>query len=97
MTRENDIAEIIALQALGFIFEYEDYQAAFLSNSGISVNDLNADLLKKPETLAAVLDFILDTDRILLGFCDVSGLKLQDVWRVRHQLPGSPGAEMSDT
>ncbi|MBL0942304.1 MAG: DUF3572 family protein [Alphaproteobacteria bacterium] len=83
-------AEIIALQALNFIFENEDYQSAFLENSGISIGDLNADLIKNPETLAAILDFILEGDQTLLGFCEIAQLTHQDVWRARLQLPGSP-------
>jgi hypothetical protein len=93
MKQTHDNAEIIALQALNFIFENEDYQNTFLGNSGISVNDLNADLIKNPETLAAILDYILEEDQTLLSFCETSQLNPQDVWRARLQLPGSPAEE----
>lgn len=93
MTQTYDNAEIIALKALNFIFENEDYQSAFLGNSGILINDLNLDLINKPETLAAILDFILENDQILLSFCGTVKLNHQDIWRARLQLPGSPIGE----
>jgi hypothetical protein len=93
MKQISENAEIIALQSLRFIFENEEYQSAFIRNSGLSISDLSADLINNPETLAAALDFILEDDQNLLNFCATAKVDPKDVWRARLQLPGAPNNE----
>ena len=85
-------AETIALQALVFIAGDEDTLNAFMASTGFSVTDLKASAAD-PAFLGGVLDFVLQDDRNVLGVCQSVGLTPEDLFRARHALPGSPGAD----
>ncbi len=84
-----DVAQTIALQAIGFIVQHEAMLNQFLSQTGLSLSDLKV-ALEKTETLAAVLDWLLQADQGLLAFCEECDVTTDLVWRARNQLPGSP-------
>ena len=80
-------AEILALQALGWLAGQEDLLRVFLGSSGMSEGDLKASA-SAPETLAAVMDFILMDDAWVMGFAAEAGVPPEQVMQARGALPG---------
>lgn len=80
-------AEILALKALRFLAESEGGLNRFLSGSGIDAADLRR-RVQEPETLAAVMDFLLSDDGLLLAFCAAEEVNPRAVHRMRARLPG---------
>jgi hypothetical protein len=62
-------AEILALDALGWLAGEEDGLPRFLAQSGIDSDALRADA-GSPEMGAAVLEFLLAHEELLLRFCE---------------------------
>ena len=81
MTSEN--AEILALEALGWLAGEEGGLEKFLSQSGIEADALRAGA-GSPEMNAAVLDFLLGHEDLLLRFCESAAVEPKDVHRARH-------------
>ncbi len=88
MTR--DLAETLALQALGWLLGQDELLPGFLSASGAAPGDLGR-LAREPEFLAAVLDFLLQEDGMVMAFCDAAGLRYEAPMQARVLLPGGPG------
>ena len=80
-------AETTALKALAYLGESGDALPRFIDISGVSPDSLRSHLAE-PEFLAAVLDFLLSDDSLLLGFCEQEGLQARHVYAARRQLPG---------
>lgn len=87
MPSEQEAAEIIGLQALGWLAGNEDLLAVFLAASGGRIEDLAA-RAADPVFLIAVLDFVMMEDAWVVAFCDASGLEYQAPGRAREHLPG---------
>lgn len=87
---ERMAAETLALQALGWIIGQDALVPQFLSATGAAPQDLAAQA-GDPVFLAAVLDFLLTEDALVMGFCDAAGLAYDRPLRARHLLPGGPG------
>ncbi len=85
-------AETIALQALAFIAADDDTLNAFMASTGFGITDLKTSAAD-PAFLGGVLDFVLQDDNNVLGFCKAVDLEPADLFRARHALPGSPGFE----
>ena len=85
MNREN--AEIIGIQALGWLAGHEDLSGAFLNMSGLSADELPA-RAGDPEFLGFVLDFLLGDEAALLDFCADHQLGNASVMQARMSLPG---------
>lgn len=85
-----DAAQVIALQALGWLAGQDEIFPQFLAASGASVGDLRARAVE-PEFQVAVLDFLLQDDRWVIAFCDVEGHPYTAPQAARLALPG--GAE----
>jgi hypothetical protein len=60
----------------------------FLNVTGVAADELRA-RAGEPEFLAAVMDFLLGDDKLLMGFCDAEGLDPKDVHVARRALPGA--------
>lgn len=86
MTRQES-AEMIGLQALGWLAGNEDLLPIFLNASGASVGDL-ASGAKSPVFLGSVLDFLLMDDAYVIAFCDSVGLRYTQPMEARAWLPG---------
>ncbi len=84
-------AEILALKALRFLAESDGGLNRFVAGSGLAAADLRR-LAREPETLAAVMDFLLSDEGLLLQFCQAEELDPRAVQRLRAQLPGSEAA-----
>lgn len=80
-------AEVLALQALGWIAGQDDLLAGLLGASGATLDDLRA-RAGDPAFLAAVLDFVLLEDASVLAFAAHAGVAPDRVLRARAGLPG---------
>lgn len=87
---EQEPAENIAIQALGWIAGSEELLPQFLASTGATAGDLRQ-AAAKPEFLGAVLDFLLMDDAWVMGFCDSVGLRYEVPMQARAGLPGGPG------
>jgi len=85
---EHEQAQIIALQALGWLAGNEDLCPIFLGASGGSVDDLR-DRALDPAFQAAVLEFITMDDAWVIAFCDAHDLKYDQPLLARYGLPGA--------
>lgn len=86
MSRQ-DTAEILALQAFGWLAANEDLLPVFMGSTGLSPDDLR-DRAAEPEFLASVLDFLLMDDAWIIAFCDATGVRYDAPLLARAALPG---------
>ena len=84
---KRDRAETIAIKALTYIAGDQDLIGAFLSQSGLSPDELR-ERLNEPGFLVGVLDFLLMDDQRVLAFCSAEGLSPETPMAARHALPG---------
>jgi Protein of unknown function (DUF3572) len=89
-----EAAQVLALQALGWIASEDEVFPAFMAASGAAIGDLRA-RAADPDFLAAVLDFLLMDDQWVVAFCDAQGHPYTAPQAARAALPG--GAEMNWT
>lgn len=82
-----DEAELIALRALGWVVAQDDLAGTFLTATGAAPADLRA-RATDPQFLAAVLDFLMQEDSHIIGFCDAAGLDYARPAAARAALPG---------
>ena len=80
-------AEIVALQALGWLLGPSGLAEVFMGASGLAPQDL-ARRAEEPEVLAAVLDFVLMDDAWVLALAEAEGVTPEAVARARAALPG---------
>lgn len=80
-------AEVIALEALGWLVGNEDLLPVFLGSTGAGEMELRT-RATDPEFLASVLDFILLDDAWVTGFADAAGQPPEIILRARAALPG---------
>ncbi len=82
-----DSAEILGLQALGWLVGQEDYFLRFLALSGVETPELRA-RAQDPEFLGFVLDFLLGDDAVIMAFCADTGTPPEAPMQARACLPG---------
>jgi hypothetical protein len=82
-----DAAQVLALQALGWIAADDELFPVFLTATGADAADLRSRALD-PEFQGAVLDFLLQDDRWVIAFCDAVGHPYADPQAARAALPG---------
>lgn len=82
-----DSAHTLALQALGFLAARDEAFLAFLSLSGMDPASLRA-RASDPDMLAAVMDFLLSDESLIVAFCQETGHPLDAPARARAALPG---------
>ena len=80
-------AEIIALRALGWLVSQPDELGGFLNASGAAPGDL-AGLARDPQFLAALIDYLLETDDRVLACTADLGLPPTALGEARQGLPG---------
>ncbi|MEV8465501.1 DUF3572 domain-containing protein [Fluviibacterium sp. DFM31] len=85
MTR--DAAQVVALQAVGFLAATDDLVSVFMGATGIAREDLIAGI-ETPEVQAAVLDFVLMDDQWVLAFAKETGQPPEAIALARASLPG---------
>lgn len=80
-------AEVIALQALGWIVGQEDLRDVFLGATGADSGELAA-RAQETEFQAAVLGFLVMDDDWIMRFCDARGLAYTAPQEALACLPG---------
>ena len=78
-------AEAIAIKALGFLSGDAELMGRFLALSGLDPSDLRA-VVSEPSFLAAILDFLLSDDSLLLAFASNNGLAPEDIVTAKAHL-----------
>ncbi len=86
MTRQES-AETTALQALGWLVSQPDALGLFLNASGAAPGDL-AGLARDPQFLAALVDFLLETDERVIACTEALNLPPTALGEARMGLPG---------
>ena len=80
-----EVAEIVAVQALGFIAGDAERLGAFLAESGIGPQSLRA-AATDPQFLVSVLDFVLRDDATVKAFAKTSELHPTNIAAAREVL-----------
>ena len=83
VTKQN--AEIIAIQALGFLASDVQSLGVFLANTGAGPADIRT-RAGDPVFLAGVIDHLLADESLLLVFCETAGIAPDLPARARHAL-----------
>lgn len=84
-------AEKIAIAGLAFLAESPDHLARFLAASGLGPQTLRA-AAADPSFLAAVLEFLMSDDSLVVEFAERQGLRPTLIALARHRLDGYPSA-----
>ena len=80
-----DTAEAIAIKALGFLSADQELMGRFLTLSGLDPADLR-EIASEPSFLAAILDFLLTDDSLLLAFASNNGLSPEEIITAKARL-----------
>lgn len=78
-------AEALALKALEFLANSPDNLDVFLSATGVNGSEL-LERAEEPAVLAAVVDFMLKDEGLLLEFCDTASIRPRDVHAAHYVL-----------
>ena len=87
MKSEQEQAETVAIQALGWMAGNDEVLGQFMGASGASSDDLRAGA-GDPAFLGALLDFLMLEDAWVIAFCDAANLPYEAPMRARAALPG---------
>jgi hypothetical protein len=80
-------AEVLALQALGYIASDEELLPRFLAVTGMDADRLRV-VAGEMGTLIAVIDFIMFDDASVRGFAEHAAIEPEAVARIRFLLAG---------
>ena len=87
MNYSREQAEILALKALEWLASQEELLEIFLGTSGASVKDVPL-AAGDPEFLAAVMDFMLQSDQHIQEFAEFANVAPSTPYMARQALPG---------
>jgi len=82
-----DLADIIALQAVTYLLSDEKRISWLLGETGLSTTELQQSP-DTPEILAGILDFLMAHEDMLIDFCDTNKIDPASFQRMRHFFPG---------
>jgi Protein of unknown function (DUF3572) len=82
-----ELAKSTAISALSLLVGKEEHLERFISLSGIDISEVR-ELANTTEFLAAVLDYYLSDEKLLLEFCHLENLKPERVMKAAHDLGG---------
>ena len=85
---QSSAAETLALKVLAFLAADSDALSRFIGLSGIHPQELR-ERADDPLILAAVLDFVLGDDKLLLRFAQDEGVAPKIIHEARRAFPGS--------
>jgi hypothetical protein len=91
MTMNEPAAEVVGLQAAGWLAGNEELLPVFLGSTGATEEDFQQ-RIEDVEFLGSVLDFLLMDDKWITMFCEDTGIAPEAPYTARMSLPGS--AEM---
>ena len=83
-----EAAEMLAIQALGFIAGEPERLDAFLAATGLTLERLR-ESATEPDFLAGVLEHMLADESLLLAFADSAAIDPAAVARARNALGGN--------
>lgn len=83
-----EAAETMALQAAAFLGADDDRLAAFCAETGFAPGEIAASLTN-PQFLGGVLDYILQSDDLVLGLASTLNVQPETVAAARRHLPGA--------
>lgn len=86
MTMTPERAEIVALNALTWLVS-NDFLDAFQGATGADRDQIGA-AAGDPVFLAAVMDFVMNSDDWVRGVCEAQSLRYEDFLAARAALPG---------
>ncbi len=89
---DNDRAEIIALNGLSFIAGEEKCLEVYLNFTGVNIKQLKKNISNPktmPETLASIIDFLLQNEKYLVDFSDQNNINPMDIQKTRQYFPGA--------
>jgi len=78
-------AETIALNALSFLAESPDALESFMRQSGVDLTTIRLRAAER-DFLAAVLDFLMADEALLVRFCDSTRTEPRAVRQANYQL-----------
>jgi hypothetical protein len=84
---KREAAEVLALRALAWLVEDADVMPRFLDQTGLGPDELRR-RAGEAEVMAAVLDFLLQDDALLIACCDGLGEAYTAPQAARTALPG---------
>lgn len=87
MAMSEEAAEALAAEALAWLAADADLLGVFMGATGLSAEALRTEA-DRPETLAAVLDFLLMDDLWVTSFCDAAEHPYTRPAEARARLPG---------
>lgn len=79
----------LGLQALAWLASDEERLVRFLNLSGLTPRGLRA-TATHPESLGAVLDYLLAWEPLLISFAEELGVAPEIIAHTRQKLPGAP-------
>lgn len=82
-----EAAQVLAIQALGWIAADDEIFPLFLGATGASLPEVRS-RAADADFLAAVLDFLMQDDRWVVAFCDAGGHPYTALQAARAALPG---------
>jgi hypothetical protein len=80
-------AEAIALNALGFLVDSTEVLDRFMHQSGVDATTIRARAQER-DFLAAVLDFLMADETLLMDFCEATRTEPKVVQRAIYELSG---------
>ena len=83
-----EAAEMLAIQALGFIAAEPERLDAFLGATGLTLERLR-ESATEPDFLAGVLEHMLADESLLLAFADSAAIDPAEIARARSALGGN--------
>ena len=86
MAMTRDRAEVLALEALGWLAA-EERLDAFMGATGADRDGIAA-AANDPAFLGAVLDFVMSDEAVARPFCEDHRLSPENLWAARAALPG---------
>ena len=87
-------AELLATQALLWLFTNDELLPVFLGSTGASQDEIRAGA-RDPVFLGSVLDFVMMDDAWVTAFCEAADYPMDFPMRARAALPG--GAQVNWT
>ncbi len=85
---ERQAAEILAINALGFLASDSERLGGFLATSGIGPESLREGA-SDPQFLAGVVDYLLADESLLFLFAESQGIGVDEPQKARRALPGA--------
>jgi Protein of unknown function (DUF3572) len=81
-------AETVALNVLGFLAESPQAMEKLMIQSGLDLSTIRKRTADR-DFLAAVVDFLMSNEELLVDFCQTRGIDPKTVQLAAHQLGGA--------